>query len=97
MIPKSGNRFPACAKPRKSRLLPFDVSAGEGRSDKIMRKTIPVHAKASRKSIPLRCDYGFRNSPLGADIVAAMRAIGESVREIAGLDRDGAIRRTTFI
>ena len=29
MIPKSGNRFPAFAKP---------ASAGEGRSDKIMRK-----------------------------------------------------------
>jgi hypothetical protein len=28
MIPKSGNRFPAFAKP---------ASAGEGRSDKIMR------------------------------------------------------------
>jgi hypothetical protein len=71
--------------------------SGNRFSDKIMRKTILAHAKASQKSIPLRCDYGFRNSPLGADIVAAMRAIGESVREIAGLDRDGAIRRTTFI
>ena len=30
MIPKSGNRFPAFAKP---------ASAGEGRSDKIMRKS----------------------------------------------------------
>jgi hypothetical protein len=29
MIPKSGNRFPACAKP---------ASVGEGRSDKIMLK-----------------------------------------------------------
>jgi hypothetical protein len=29
MIPKSGNRFPACAKP---------ASAGEGRSEKIMRQ-----------------------------------------------------------
>jgi hypothetical protein len=29
MIPKSGNRFPAFAKP---------ASAGEGRSEKIMRK-----------------------------------------------------------
>jgi hypothetical protein len=31
MIPQSGNRFPAFAKP---------VSAGEGRSDKIMRKKV---------------------------------------------------------
>ena len=32
MIPKSGNRFPAFAKP---------ASAGEVRSDKIMRKAMP--------------------------------------------------------
>jgi hypothetical protein len=38
MIPKSGNRFPACAKPYKW----FDprsyATAGEGRSEKIMLK-----------------------------------------------------------
>jgi len=33
MIPKSGNRFPAFAKP---------ASAGEGRSDKIMLEKVPV-------------------------------------------------------
>jgi hypothetical protein len=38
MIPKSGNRFPACAKPRQTFVLPFDASAGEGRSEKIMLK-----------------------------------------------------------
>jgi hypothetical protein len=38
MIPKSGNRFPACAKPLQRFALSFDASAGEGRSEKIMRK-----------------------------------------------------------
>jgi hypothetical protein len=38
MIPKSGNRFPACAKPCQTFVLPFDASAGEGRSEKIMLK-----------------------------------------------------------
>jgi hypothetical protein len=36
MIPKSGYRVPACAKPC-CRLVPsVDASAGEGRSEKIM-------------------------------------------------------------
>jgi hypothetical protein len=38
MIPKSGNRFPACAKPRHRFVVSFDASAGEGRSEKIMLK-----------------------------------------------------------
>jgi hypothetical protein len=46
MIPKKpapdlirgGYRFPACAKPCQSRLVPFDATAGEGRSEKIMLK-----------------------------------------------------------
>jgi hypothetical protein len=38
MIPKSGNRFPACAKPMHRFVVSFDASAGEVRSDKIMRK-----------------------------------------------------------
>jgi hypothetical protein len=46
MIPKKpapdvirgGYRFPACAKPRQWRAFPFDASAGEARSEKIMRK-----------------------------------------------------------
>ena len=46
MIPKKpapdlirgGSRFPACAKPCRALLIAFDASAGEGRSDKIMRK-----------------------------------------------------------
>jgi hypothetical protein len=38
MIPKSGNRFPACAKPWYVSSLGLDASAGEGRSEKIMRQ-----------------------------------------------------------
>jgi hypothetical protein len=42
MIPKSGNRFAACAKPLQRLVLSFIASAGEGegRSDKIMRKRL---------------------------------------------------------
>jgi hypothetical protein len=36
MIPKSGRRFPACAKPFGHPFIRLDASAGEGRSDKIM-------------------------------------------------------------
>jgi hypothetical protein len=35
MIPKSGYRFPACAKPWHGRPSWLDASAGEGRSEKI--------------------------------------------------------------
>jgi hypothetical protein len=38
MSPKSGNRFPACAKPCQRLALSVNASAGEARSDKIMRK-----------------------------------------------------------
>ena len=38
MIPKSGHRFPACAKLRHRFVVSFDASAGEGRSGKIMLK-----------------------------------------------------------
>jgi hypothetical protein len=38
MIPKSGNRFPACAKPWLGPRKWVDASAGEGRLDKIMLK-----------------------------------------------------------
>jgi hypothetical protein len=40
MIPKSGNRFPACAKLWPTRSKWADASAGEGRSEKIMLKYI---------------------------------------------------------
>jgi hypothetical protein len=36
MIQKSENRFPACAKPCQLFVRPFDASAGEGGSEKIM-------------------------------------------------------------
>ena len=36
MIPKSGYRFPACAKPVARIVVWLDASAGEGRSEKIM-------------------------------------------------------------
>jgi hypothetical protein len=36
MIPKSGFRFPACAKPSNHPFIRLDASAGEGRSEKIM-------------------------------------------------------------
>jgi hypothetical protein len=38
MIPKSGCRFPACAKPRQPLCLRVEASAGEGRSEMIMLK-----------------------------------------------------------
>jgi hypothetical protein len=38
MIAKSVQRFPACAKPLHGPIVWPDASAGEGRSDKIMRK-----------------------------------------------------------
>jgi hypothetical protein len=37
MIPKSVQRFPACAKPRHDLVVWTDASAGVGRSKKIMR------------------------------------------------------------
>jgi hypothetical protein len=36
MIPKSGYRFPACAKPWPPNFVWLDASAGEARSEKIM-------------------------------------------------------------
>jgi hypothetical protein len=36
MIPKSGNRFPACAKPVAMFVVLLDASAGEAKSEKIM-------------------------------------------------------------
>jgi hypothetical protein len=38
MIPKSGYRFPACAKPSNHPFIRPDASAGEGRSEKIVLK-----------------------------------------------------------
>jgi hypothetical protein len=36
MIPKSGDRFPACAKPLALSVVRLDASAGEAKSEKIM-------------------------------------------------------------
>jgi hypothetical protein len=36
MIPKSVQRFPACAKPWHGLVVWIDTSAGEGRSEEIM-------------------------------------------------------------
>jgi hypothetical protein len=38
MIPKSGNRFPAAAKPAARLVVWLDASAGEAKSQKIMRR-----------------------------------------------------------
>jgi hypothetical protein len=38
MIAKSRKRFPACAKPAAPIIVWLDASAGEGRSEKIMRQ-----------------------------------------------------------
>jgi hypothetical protein len=46
MIPKSGYRFPACAKPLRTLVRSLDASAGEGRSGKIMLKQ---QAKVKRR------------------------------------------------
>ena len=35
---RGGNRFPACAKPFARTIVWLDASAGEGRSEKIMRQ-----------------------------------------------------------
>jgi hypothetical protein len=42
MIPKRESRFPACAKPSLGITVMNDASAGEGRSDQIMRKAISL-------------------------------------------------------
>jgi hypothetical protein len=47
MIPKSGYRFPACAKPRDRFVVSFDASAGEGKSEKIMRQIKMVGARVT--------------------------------------------------
>src|SRR5262245_20299998 len=57
MIPKSGHRFPACAKPCRPRMSSCSASAGEARSDKIMlgKPTIALRSRRdSRFLIPDR-------------------------------------------
>src|SRR5262249_46346650 len=53
MMPKSGDRFPACAKPFDGTSIWLDASAGEGRSENIMLQKEPkggcrFEEKASR-------------------------------------------------
>jgi hypothetical protein len=50
MIPKSGYRFPACAKPFAQFVAWVDASAGEGRSDNIM---LQDNLKRDDEVIPL--------------------------------------------
>jgi hypothetical protein len=58
MIPKSmpsgndpmgGNWFPACAKPWNGAVLSHNASAGEARSDQIMRKTKGMTRKSVKR------------------------------------------------
>jgi hypothetical protein len=44
MVAKSGDRFPACAKPRLGLRVWINASAGEGRSEKIMRRQKGIRA-----------------------------------------------------
>src|ERR1700747_1477161 len=73
MIPKSGHRFPACAKPSQSRVLSFHASAGEGRSEKIMLKQ---QTKAKYRINPKSFRFCGGNEAAAADLVAnpALRA-----------------------
>jgi NitT/TauT family transport system substrate-binding protein len=58
MIPKSGYRFPACAKPIQLHVRSFDASAGEGRSEKIMLKQ-QANAKWRFNLRPFRVSAGL--------------------------------------
>jgi hypothetical protein len=52
MIPKSGNRFPACAKPFLKFVVGLDASGGEGRSEKIMlHEKIPMARSRPRRQL----------------------------------------------
>jgi hypothetical protein len=53
MIPKSGYRFPACAKPRRRLVVSFDASTGEARSAKIMLKQCAKEMAIQLKRISL--------------------------------------------
>jgi hypothetical protein len=44
---RDGHEFPACAKPSNHPFIPLDASAGEGRSEKIMRKQSAAPAVAN--------------------------------------------------
>jgi hypothetical protein len=59
MIPKSGYRFPVCAKPEQPLVSRRDAAAAEGRSEKIM---LEQQAKAKRQFnlIPFRFGHTSR-------------------------------------
>ena len=85
MIPKSGNRFPAFAKP---------ASAGEGRSDKIMRKqnTMPVKdwlpAAVRAASVDRTLKVGEALFRLGDKTTGVCEIVAGRVR-LARVDRAG--------
>src|SRR3954471_6733963 len=97
MIPKSGHRFPACAKPWRSRFSWTNASAGVGWSERIMRQlNKPQPLGDSAKPCEPRdgqCDADRRRTHvLDAADIRMMRGgdvIGKSFdRTIEQLDRD---------
>jgi hypothetical protein len=59
MIPKTGYRFSACAKPRQRPSVRVEASAGEGRSEKIMLKQ-QAKARWRFNLIPFRFGHTSR-------------------------------------
>jgi hypothetical protein len=53
MMPKSGYRFPACAKPSTRFIVWHDASAGEARSENIMLQEKSKPDGDSKKSHPV--------------------------------------------
>src|SRR4029079_3958920 len=99
MIPKSGHRFPAFAKP---------ASAGEGRSDKIMVKQKSIMTRKQRRLVLIGSSLGvlalaavlvlsalkdsivFFNSP--TDVVEKKVPPGSRIR-LGGLVKPGTLQR----
>jgi hypothetical protein len=96
MIPKSGYRFPACAKPLLTFVRSFDASAGEGRSEKVMRKQNSMIPKSARSygvlggGAPGRCAALTTPAWVNAAAICCMRfirstaAAGGSTKRHAG-------------
>jgi hypothetical protein len=86
MIPKSGRRFPACAKPSQLAGPSFKASAGEGRSGKIMRKQ---PAKAKHRINPKLFRFsGVRCLAIAAvamPLIAAAAVAGENAGDCLGV------------
>jgi hypothetical protein len=65
MIPKSGYRFPACAKPRQRLCARLEASAGEGRSEKIMLKEqTKAKCRFNQKSFRFSGGVGVVENPM---------------------------------